>query len=96
MSVTHVAGPVVFFGKADRVIQRCAVCGDMLTHIRPSRIAVLGKKEVTIDDLPHFGEGRLITVVDGNPRQFTDVGGFADNPDLPDDFCLELVEEYDR
>lgn len=89
MSVTHVAGPCVIFGKADRLIQRCAVCGYKLEDVHPSRLAF-----PTTDErgLPKFGEGRMIQVNEGNPKRFLDVGDFQTGT-LPDDFCLSLVEE---
>lgn len=88
MSTTHVAGLVVKFRVLDRVIQRCAVCGEKLEDLRPSRIAVC-----STDDrgLPVFGEGRLVEVIDGNPRSFIDCGDF-ETAELPENFCLALVE----
>jgi hypothetical protein len=91
VSTTHVVGPQVVFGKLDRAIQRCAICGEKLDDYRPSRIAIVGTSGAP-SGLPSFGEGRLLRVSDGNPKSFVDVGDFVNDP-LPDDFCLSLVEQ---
>ncbi len=89
-TTTHVAGPVVQFGKLDRVIQRCAVCGEKLEDLRPSCIMVASTDEKD-RGIPQFAEAHLIRVTEGNPRGFVDLGDFTKEP-LPDDFCLSLVE----
>lgn len=91
MSVTHVAGPVVIFNKLDRVIQRCAVCGYKLEDLVPSRVAVLSTRGPSDGGLPQFDQAHLIRVTEGNPKHFEDLGNFTE-VDLPDDFCLALVE----
>ena len=92
MSVTHVVGPLVVFGKLDRVIQRCAVCGEKLEDLRPSRTMVLRADGEHGTSLPEFPEAHLLTVTEGNPKQFVTGGKFVES-ELPDDFCLALVEE---
>ena len=89
MTVTHVVGPVVVFSKLDRVIQRCAVCGEKIEDYRPSRIAIVSSDGN--NDLPQFPECKLLRVTEGNPKSFVVVGDFINDP-LPDDFCLALVE----
>jgi hypothetical protein len=89
-SVTHVVGPYVVFRALDRIIQRCAICGEKLEDIRPSRVAVVSTNGN--NDLPIFPEGHLIRVTEGNPKEFVILGDFAKGL-LPDDFCLSLVEE---
>lgn len=90
MTTTHVVGPQVRFSKLDRVIQRCAVCGEKLDDYRPSRIAIISSDGDC--SLPSFAEARLLRVTEGTPKSFVDVGDFINDP-LPDDFCLKLVEE---
>jgi hypothetical protein len=90
MSVTHVAGPAVGFRKLDRFIQRCAVCGAKLEDLRPSRVSMVSTDGR--NDLPQFPEAHLVRVTEGNPRHFEVLGEFT-KADLPDDFCLDLVEE---
>lgn len=89
MTTTHLAGPVVTFGKLDRLIQRCAVCGEKLEDLRPSCVSVMSKNGN--NELPQFAEAHLIQVTEGNPKRFLDLGDFT-QVELPDDFCLRLVE----
>lgn len=89
MSVTHVAGPVVTFGKNDRIIQRCACCGESLLDVRPSRVAV--QSEDGDRGVGHFAERHLVHVSGQNPKHYVDLGDFIEK-DLPEDFCLALVE----
>ena len=90
MSVTHIAGPFVGFKREDRMIQRCSLCGAVLIDSKPSLMAVPAGMEAA---LPHFADGHLIQVTEGNPTQYTDLGRFSDpSVSLPDDFCLSLVE----
>jgi hypothetical protein len=89
MSVTHVAGPSIHLVKLDRLVQRCALCGAKLEDIRPSCIAIASTNGDR--SLPQFVARHMIRVTEGNPRHFEDLGDFID-ADLPDDFCLELVE----
>jgi hypothetical protein len=91
MSVTHVAGPMVGLVKLDRAVQRCALCGYKLEDFRPSRIAVASTAGAP-DQIPQFPERHLIRVSGDNPRHFIVLGDFVDT-DLPEDFCLALVEE---
>ena len=91
MSVTHVVGPMIGFKELDRVIQRCAVCGEKLEDYHPSRIAI----QITEGSgacLPMFPEAKLLRVQEGNPKSYTVLGDFETYP-LPEDFCLSLVEE---
>lgn len=90
MSTTHVAGPLIGFTKLDRAIQRCAVCGYKLEDLIPSRISIVSTDGN--NDIPQFAIAHLIRVEEGNPKHFSDLGHFA-TEDLPDDFCLNLVEK---
>ena len=92
MSTTHVAGPQIGFRKLDRAIQRCAVCGEKLDDLRPSRIMVACTRPGDVPTIPSFPEAHLIRVTEGNPKRFEVLGDFR-TADLPDDFCLSLVEE---
>lgn len=91
MSVTHVVGPLVGFSKLDRVIQRCAVCGEKLEDMRPSCVAVARPDGEHGTHIPEFPEAHLLRVTEGNPKSFIVLGKFTEG-ELPDDFCLELVE----
>lgn len=89
-TTTHVAGPLVGFEKLDRAIQRCAVCGEKLEDMRPSRVMVMSTNGD--NSIPRFAEAHLIRVSYGeNPKSFIDLGDFRE-AELPDDFCLKLVE----
>lgn len=90
MSVTHVAGPLIGFRRQDRAIQRCAVCGEKLEDLHPSRIVVMSTDGN--NEIPQFPVAHLVTVTEGNPKRFDVLGPF-ETTDLPDDFCLALVEE---
>jgi hypothetical protein len=94
MTTTHLAGPLVVFSKLDRAIQRCAVCGEVLEDMQPSCISVVSTRS---DDhgLPQFAEAHLIEATEGNPKQFLDLGDFT-KVDLPNNFCLALVERARR
>lgn len=89
-TTTHVAGPVVGFAKLDRVIQRCAVCGYKLEDLRPSQIAMVSSDGH--NDIPQFPEAHFVRVTEGNPKRFEVLGEFT-IADMPEDFCLSLVEE---
>lgn len=89
MSTTHVVGPAVQFNKLDRFIQRCAVCGYKLEDLIPSCVMVSSTDDN--NDIPCFAEAHLLRVTEGNPKHFEDLGNFT-TTDLPDDFCLSLVE----
>jgi len=91
VSVTHVAGPVVFFRILNRVIQRCAVCGEKLAD----NLNACGplNQDGSPPTFPTWPERRLIRC-EGEPgvQLLRDVGCFINDP-LPDDFCLILVED---
>ncbi len=75
-TATHVAGPAVQAGQ--RVIQRCAVCGEKLSDNGDSILVGL------------FAEGQLVRAEDGyfygTDRNFLTVKR------MPRDFCIALVE----
>lgn len=77
-TVSHVVGPFVQIG--DRVVQRCALCGEKLADTKePDR---LGRVVV-------WNEGLLVRCQNGIMFK---VGDLLNNDELPDDFCLPLVE----
>ena len=94
MSVTHAAGPICGSKAGDWFIQRCMVCGDVLSSGHPSRMAVAAMPGenaagMMAGVIPQFRAGMLIRV-DGNMSQ--DIGEFEnDSKALPNDFCLESV-----
>ena len=73
---THIAGPVVRIG--NRLIQRCALCGDKLLDCN-----MVGRQ------LNVWGEGAFVQAGRG---ELNYAGDFLNASELPDDFCLELVE----
>jgi hypothetical protein len=92
-TVTHIAGPALRFylngeKRMPRIIQRCSVCGEKLVdNIRTSvpldehgRATEIGTWEV----------GVFVQVTAGNPTQYTTL---PDTDKIPDDSCLELVED---
>lgn len=89
MSTTHVAGIAIGIKSADLFVQRCALCGEVLQDCRPSRMAV---PEGSDRGLPEFAVGGLYRITKGNPTSFIFVGDFAEVEELPDDFCLPLLE----
>lgn len=88
MSTSHVAGIAVGIWSADIFIQRCALCGEVLQDLRPSRLAV---PDGDYRGLPEFKAAGVYRVTQGNPTSFIFLGDFAKIA-LPDDFCLPLVE----
>jgi len=89
VSTSHIAGIVVGIESADIWIQRCAMCGEVLQDLHPSRCAFESSDDHT---LPQFAVGGVYRVTDGNPTQFIFLGDFNDLSGLPNDFCLPLVE----
>lgn len=88
MSVTHVAGPPVTIG--ERTVQRCALCGEKLLDNK-NTVAPIGPNGEP-PDFPVWRERSLVTVSEGNPTSFILAGDFAAVEELPEDFCLALVE----
>ncbi len=85
-TVTHVAGPVVYFKAITRAIQRCAVCGEKLRDNLNEHGPVGPKGEPPLAFM--WTECHFVQV-DGN--RTTDTGDFREGK-LPRDFCLALVE----
>ena len=85
MSVTHVAGPVVKVH--NRVVQRCALCGEKLVDnayaVSPLRLDGSPPDCCVWAErcLVHCDTGRMVAGKD-----------FVASEELPDDFCLALVE----
>lgn len=61
----------------DRIIQRCPVCGEKLADTKED------------EDFDGWGEGSLVCI-DGTRQVY--MGEFLDMKELPEDFCLTLVE----
>lgn len=90
-STTHWAGPAVTLGPLDRTIQRCMVCGfkliDSLHQAGP--LGPDGKPPGVLV----YQAGHLIQITEGNPSAIHDAGELGNHMALPDDFCVNLVEE---
>jgi len=84
MSVTHLAGPVI--GIHQRIIQRCSVCGLKLADNANYPL----NEDGTVAGLPVW-EPRSFVRQEGDPPIWTCLGMAGEV--IPDDFCLELVEE---
>ena len=79
-TVTHVAGPYVQIG--DRVIQRCAVCGEKLADtFEPNSDGTVAV----------WNEGVLVRFRKSHQKN---VGDFNNCKSLPRDFCITLVETW--
>lgn len=87
-SVTHLAGPTV--GYQGRGIQRCAVCGDLMSDSL-NQAAPLNP-DGSAPEMLRWAEGHLIQYSGGNPNQMTDLGSYVEAETIPDDFCISLVE----
>lgn len=86
MPVTHLTGPVITIGP--RVIQRCAVCGLKLVD----NVNYPLKTDGTVEAIPVW-QPRCFIRQEGDPPTWTAVCDLNDDDDVPEDFCLELVEE---
>lgn len=84
MTLTHIAGPAVNIG--GRVVQRCAVCGELLGDSKNQMGPVGPNGELT--QIPTWRTGGLIETTEGNPKRFTDVGHLAESGELPSSLCL--------
>lgn len=90
MSVTHVAGPVVRIGcgcAGTRIIQRCAVCGEKLCDNVNTSMPL--NPDGTQPEFPTWAEGNFVWH-EGNGWHL--IGPFESEP-MPEDFCIDLVEE---
>lgn len=86
MSVTHVAGPVFHYN--DRIIQRCACCGEKLAD--NLRVMMPLNPDGTAPVFPTWKERHLVHC---ESNRMTLGGDFADdNVLVPPDFCIQLVE----
>ncbi len=88
MSVTHLAGAVVGF--KGRGIQRCAVCGEKMSDSLGQMGCVGPNGEAP--EMLRFAEAHLIQYSGGNPNRMMDLGSYVDIAEVPDDFCINLVE----
>jgi hypothetical protein len=86
MSVTHIAGPTVTVGQ--RKIQRCLVCGEKLADNIDILKGIVASPDVPPEYL-QWPPGDLVQQ-DGNR---TSVIQHVDGTDLPEDCCINMVEE---
>lgn len=85
-TVTHIAGNVI--NACGRTIQRCSLCGEKL--VDDKNCAMPLREDGTADSIGTWEVGRLVQVTIGNPKRYL----LLDDTDkLPDDSCLELVED---
>lgn len=82
-SATHLAGPVVVIN--GRIIQRCAVCGEKLRDNLGEQAPM--KPDGSPPEFHAWEEAALVQVAGNRASR---IGSL--NDDLPDDFCLALVE----
>ena len=88
MTTTHIAANHVYI--CGRLIQRCAVCGEVLINTNLSRVSV---PEADADKpLGTWTAGRMIRVTKGNPTGYVMLD---DTGKLPDDTCFDLLENPD-
>ena len=80
MALTHMAGVAVQIG--DRVIQRCAICGEKLIDAHPSLHDFLEKTGLIDIKLATWDTGALITIKDKTQVRVN----------TPDNLCIVLVE----
>ena len=77
-TTTHIVGPYVRIG--NRVIQRCLICGEKLWDVRGPLAECC------------WTEGALLVVSEHEMRQRGDFLSMRGLTQLPDDFCIDLVE----
>lgn len=84
-TTTHIAGPPVSLG--DRVIQRCAVCGEKLCD--NLNCAMPMEADGSIPLFPVWPQGALVQM-EGNRSSV--IGNVCEGDAVPEDICLDLVE----
>lgn len=86
MTVTHVAAhPIVL---NERVIQRCAICGEKLLDSKNSSIPIGPDGETPV--FPVWTPGSLVEI---KGTRSLDIGSFSDeSKQLPESLCINLVE----
>lgn len=85
-TVTHIAGMTLTV--CGRVIQRCSLCGEKLCDSKNAMMMLDPNGQMP--RFPTFETGRLVQVTEGNPTRFEVL---ADSAVLPEDTCLDLVED---
>ena len=80
MSLTHVAAPAIQIG--DRVIQRCAICGEKLIDARPSMHDFLQKAGLIDIKLATWDAGAYVRIHNNSQVRVN----------VPDNLCIVLVE----
>jgi hypothetical protein len=86
-TVTHIAGPAIT--ACGRVVQRCSLCGEKLVDSKGCAMPI--QEDGTPDTIGTWEVGRLVQVsVDCNPTSYVLL---PDTDRLPDDSCLELIED---
>ena len=87
-TVTHVAGPAIT--ACGRVIQRCSICGEKLVDSKGCAMPVSTSGHM-VGKIGTWEVGRLVqTSVGENPRRYILL---PDSDKLPEDSCLDLLEE---
>ncbi len=86
MSATHIAG--FFVRIEDRLIQRCALCGEKLIDVRLGRV----ETDVSGEPYPTWDAGAHVVIDDNNNRMQVHRNPAAG---LPADSCLSMVEPGD-
>ncbi len=85
-TVTHIAGPRL--DVCGRIVQRCSLCGEKLCDSK--NVAMALNEDGTPPEFSTWQVGRLVRVTRGNPTSFVLL---PDTDKLPDDSCLDLVED---
>lgn len=85
-TVTHLPTTPVFI--EGRVIQRCAVCGEKLyDSLQQEGRYILSSEDAA--GLPTYTVGACVRFRDG---EVVEAFGVPPNSDMPEDFCIALVE----
>lgn len=85
-TTTHLAGPPISI--MERVIQRCAICGEKLCDNLNCAMPI--EADGSIPLFPVWRQGDFVQM-EGNRSSV--IGSiFADSGGIPEDICLDLVE----
>ena len=90
-TVTHLAGPpVTLMGGINRIIQRCAVCGEKLADRDRPILSIPGNEMLTA-----YAQGHLVRFYpEKGEGVFVSMGAISKlRAGLPEDFCLKQVEK---
>lgn len=87
ITVSHIAGPAITIMGAERVIQRCSLCGEKL--IDSKGMAAPLNPDGSAPQVCVWEVGRFVQVTEGNPTMYLLL---PPSQKLPDDSCIVLVE----